>query len=268
MHYLIFQINWMLASFKRLSDGPQVVEGIHDHTSSSASFSSLCGWCGARSVYKVCVNFVQSAQYDVSPGCSALWANHLKGWCIFWNWPLSGLQDVEVCAGLLQSVSRGAAECVQGYRVCAGCSFNILPCSSRLNQKIFYWKKKYFIWMCIKNKNYMENWLFWGLNLGNLKQCMMIMLVLTSSSSAWTLCSLLHISSLINICNFYSFWATWMVLTSKWGRILQEIHCQCQIWLKWSAAGRRPANFHKRNYLLSVNTTDFEKTTIQAHSAM
>ena len=122
--------------------------------------------------------------------------------------------------------------------------------------------------MCIKNKNYMENWLFWGLNLGNLKQCMMIMLVLTSSSSAWTLCSLLHISSLINICNFYSFWATGMVLTSKWGRILQEIHCQCQIWLNCAAAGRRPANFHKRNYLLSVNTTDFEKTTIQAHSAL
>ena len=122
--------------------------------------------------------------------------------------------------------------------------------------------------MCIKNKNYMENWLFWGLNLGNLKQCMMIMLVLTSSSSAWTLCSLLHISSLINICNFYSFWATGMVLTSKWGRILQEIHCQCQIWLNCPAAGRRPANFHKRNYLLSVNTTDFEKTTIQAHSAL
>ena len=122
--------------------------------------------------------------------------------------------------------------------------------------------------MCIKNKNYMENWLFWGLNLGNLKQCMMIMLVLTSSSSAWTLCSLLHISSLINICNFYSFWATGMVLTSKWGRILQEIHCQCQIWLNCPAAGRRPANFHKRNYLLSVNTTDFEKTTIQAHSAV
>ena len=165
----------------------------------------------------------------------------------------------------------GAAECVQGYRVCAGCSFNILPCSTRLNQKIFYWKKKYFIWMCIKNKNYMENWLFWGLNLGNLKQCMMIMLVLTSSSSAWTLCSLLHISSLINICNFYSFWATGMVLTSKWGRILQEIHCQCQlpkIWLICPFAGRKPANFHKRNYLLSVNTTDFEKTTIQAHSAM
>ena len=122
--------------------------------------------------------------------------------------------------------------------------------------------------MCIKNKNYMENWLFWGLNLGNLKQCMMIMLVLTSSSSAWTLCSLLHISSLINICNFYSFWATGMVLTSKWGRILQEIHCQCQIWLNCAAAGRKPANFHKRNYLLSVNTTDFEKTTIQAFSAL
>ena len=29
-----------------------------------------------------------------------------------------------------------------------------------------------------------------------------------------------------NICNFYSFWATEMVFTSKWGRILQEIHCQ------------------------------------------
>ena len=51
---------------------------------------------------------------------------------------LSGLQGVEMCAGLLQSVPRGAAECVQGYRVCAGCSFNILPCSTRLNQKIFY----------------------------------------------------------------------------------------------------------------------------------
>ena len=51
---------------------------------------------------------------------------------------LSGLQGVEMCAGLLQSVPMGAAECVQGYRVCAGCSFNILPCSSRLNQKIFY----------------------------------------------------------------------------------------------------------------------------------
>ena len=122
--------------------------------------------------------------------------------------------------------------------------------------------------MCIKNKNYMENWLFWGLNLGNLKQCMMIMLVLTSSSSAWTLCSLLHISSLINICNFYSFWATGMVLTSKWGRILQEIHCQCQIWLICPFAGKNPGVFHKRNYLLSVNTTDFKKTTIQAHSAL
>ena len=80
---------------------------------------------------------------DVGPcsgveGHNALWANHLKGWCIFWNWPLSGFQGVEVCAGLLQSVPMGAAECVQGYRVCAGCSFNILPCSSRLNQKIFY----------------------------------------------------------------------------------------------------------------------------------
>ena len=24
----------------------------------------------------------------------ALWANHLKGWWFFWNWPLSGLQGV------------------------------------------------------------------------------------------------------------------------------------------------------------------------------
>ena len=69
---------------------------------------------------------------------SALWANHLKGWWFFWNWSLLGLQGVEVCAGLLQSVPMGSAECVQGYRVCAGCSFNILPCSTRLNQKIFY----------------------------------------------------------------------------------------------------------------------------------
>ncbi len=53
----------------------------------------------------------------ISSPSSALWANHLKGWCIFWNWPLSGLQGVEVCAGLLQSVPMGAAECVQGYRV-------------------------------------------------------------------------------------------------------------------------------------------------------
>ena len=69
---------------------------------------------------------------------SALWAKHLKGWCFFGISPLSGLQGVEVCAGLLQSVPRSAAECVQGYRVCAGCSYNILPCSTRLNQKIFY----------------------------------------------------------------------------------------------------------------------------------
>ena len=60
-----------------------------------------------------------------------------KGMVFFWNWPLSGLQGVEVCAGLLQSVPRSAAECVQGYRGCAECSFNILPFSSRLNQKIF-----------------------------------------------------------------------------------------------------------------------------------
>ena len=93
------------------------------------------------------LSFFKSEQYGqihIVSGLSgqvltiALWANHLKGWCIFWNWPLSGLQGVEVCAGLLQSVPMGAAECVQGYRVCAGCSFNILPCSSRLNQKIFY----------------------------------------------------------------------------------------------------------------------------------
>ena len=83
---------------------------------------------------------------------SALWANHLKGWCIFWNWPLSGLQSVEVCAGLLQSVPSGAAECVQGYRVCAVCSFNILPCSLRLNQKIFYCKKNILVECVLKTK--------------------------------------------------------------------------------------------------------------------
>ena len=45
-------------------------------------------------------------------GGSALWANHLKGWYVFWNWPLSGFQGVEVCAGLLQSVCR-VTGCVQ-----------------------------------------------------------------------------------------------------------------------------------------------------------
>ena len=85
--------------------------------------------------------------------CSiALWAKHLKGWCFFWNWPLSGLQGVEVCAGLLQSVPRSAAECVQGYRVCAGCSFNNLPCSSRFSQKIFYWKKNILYECVLKTK--------------------------------------------------------------------------------------------------------------------
>ena len=181
----------------------------------------------------------------------ALWANHLKGWYVFWNWPLWGLQGVEVCAGLLQSVCR-----------VTGC------CSSRLSQKIFYWEKKYFMWNSIKNKNCMENWQFWGLNWGTLKQIMMYMLVLTSFSSAWTLCYLLHISSLIIICNFYSFWATEMVLISKWGRILQEMQCQCQLWLICRFAGRKPAKFHKRNILLGVNTTDFEKHAIQAHSAL
>ena len=49
-----------------------------------------------------------------------------------------GCRVLKCVSGLLQSVPRSAAECVQGYRVCAGCSFNILPCSTRLNQKIFY----------------------------------------------------------------------------------------------------------------------------------
>ena len=51
---------------------------------------------------------------------NALWANHLKGWCIFWNWSLSGLQGVEVCEGccwvcpwVMQNVCRDT-ECVQG----------------------------------------------------------------------------------------------------------------------------------------------------------
>ena len=113
-----------------------------ESSSSSISDSEPCAEKGASSIsWLMAVTKADSMGVETI----ALWANHLKGWCIFWNWPLSGLQDVEVCAGLLQSVSRGAAECVQGYRVCAGCSFNILPCSSRLNQKIFYCEKKYFI---------------------------------------------------------------------------------------------------------------------------
>ena len=33
-------------------------------------------------------------------------------------------------------------------------------------------------------------------------------------------------------------------------------------------AGKNPEKFHKRYFLLGVNTTDFEKHTIQAHSAL
>ena len=124
-------------------------------------------WCHMKHRIKTCWECMLSAQPDNSK-CrytdtrlqeerrrlcgSALWAKHLKGWCFFWNWPLSGLQGVEVCAGLLQSVPRSAAECVQGYRVCAECSFNILPFSSRLNQKIFYWKKNILFECVLKTK--------------------------------------------------------------------------------------------------------------------
>jgi len=56
-------------------------------------------------------------------------------------------------AGLLQSVSRGAAKCVQGYKVCAAvCSFDILPCSSRLSQKIFYIKKIFYEFVSTRSK--------------------------------------------------------------------------------------------------------------------
>ena len=102
----------------------------------------------------------QLRQCTSDPGCSVLQVGlHCtvgqspKGMMVFiYIGHLSGLQGVKMCAGLLQSVPMGAAECVQGYRVCAGCSFNILPCSSRLNQKIFYWKKNILSECVLKTK--------------------------------------------------------------------------------------------------------------------
>ena len=61
---------------------------------------------------------------ESTAAATALWANHLKGWCIFWNWPLSGLQGVDstllkyvqgccrVCPWMLQNVCR-VTDCVQ-----------------------------------------------------------------------------------------------------------------------------------------------------------
>ena len=79
-------------------------------------------------------------------GDNALWANHLKGW-----WFLFTLAIIRVAG--CWSVCRFAAECAHGCcRMCGGCSFNILPCSSRLNQKIFYWKKNILSECVLKTK--------------------------------------------------------------------------------------------------------------------
>ena len=63
---------------------------------------------------------------SVGPGCKkgeqCTVGQSPKGMMVFiYIGHLSGLQGVEMCAGLLQSVPMGAAECVQGYRVCAVC---------------------------------------------------------------------------------------------------------------------------------------------------
>ena len=117
--------------------------------------------------------------------------------------------------------------------------------------------------ICNENKIYMKYSLFWWLNFCTLKQFMMTMPFLTSIQLCLTSrYSDLHLQILL------LFVGNQLKAEKVRSAISPHPVQQSKIWLKWSAAGRRPANFHKRNYLLSVNTTDFEKTTIQAHSAV
>ena len=117
--------------------------------------------------------------------------------------------------------------------------------------------------ICNENKIYMKYSLFWWLNFGTLKQFMMTMPFLTSIQLCLnSLYSDLHLKILLLFVGN-------QLKAEKVRLAISPLPLQqSKIWLKWSAAGRRPANLRKRNFLVSVNTTDFEKTTIQAHSAM
>ena len=117
--------------------------------------------------------------------------------------------------------------------------------------------------ICNENKIYMKYSLFWWLNFGTLKQFMMTMPFLTSIQLCLnSLYSDLHLKILLLFVGN-------QLKAEKVRLAISPLPLQqSKIWLKWSAAGRRPANLRKRNFLVSVNTTDFEKHTIQAHSAL
>ena len=117
--------------------------------------------------------------------------------------------------------------------------------------------------ICNRNKNYMKYWLFWWLNFGTLKQFMMTMPFLTSIQLCLnSLSSDLHLPILLLFLGNQ--------LKAETVRLAISPHPvqQSRIWLNCPAAGKNPGILHKRNFLVSDNTTDFEKTTIQAHSAV
>ena len=117
--------------------------------------------------------------------------------------------------------------------------------------------------ICNENKIYMKYSLFWWLNFGTLKQFMMTMPFLTSIQLCLnSLYSDLHLKILLLFVGN-------QLKAEKVRLAISPLPLQqSKIWLNCAAAGRRPANLRKRNFLVSDNTTDFEKTTIQAHSAV
>ena len=117
--------------------------------------------------------------------------------------------------------------------------------------------------ICNENKIYMKYSLFWWLNFGTLKQFMMTMPFLTSIQLCLnSLYSDLHLKILLLFVGN-------QLKAEKVRLAISPLPLQqSKIWLNCAAAGRRPANLRKRNFLVSDNTTDFEKTTIQAHSAL
>ena len=68
-----------------------------------------------------------------------------------------------------------------------------------------------------------------------------------------------HLSSARVDCCIWRWLVIMIRVCGEWG--------QCT-WLICPFAGKNPEVFHKRNFLLGVNTTYFEKHTIQAHSAV
>ena len=137
------------------------------------------------------------------------------------------------------------------------------PCSMASKHKIFDEEKKYFMRICNENKIYMKYSLFWWLNFGTLKQFMMTMPFLTSIQLCLnSLYSDLHLKILLLFVGNQ--------LKAEKVRLAISPHPvqQSRIWLNCPAAEKNPGILRKRNFLVSDNTTDFEKTTIQAHSAL